>query len=346
VVHSTNVEEDRMAGPMSIDFFIELAERKMREAAAQNPCSPIFENLCFRDTDSTIGFGRDGNFHESFLRMGNGSVSSKRCGEHAELAGDAVKAPVQPGPPEAALWAASSLPYAPPAQQRSGITDLGDQPDISLLSRSRFDHLEAKPAKILTVASTAMVRLGLRNILEEQRLWRVIGEASTGRQAVSQAAAVNPDIAVVDVDMPDDEGTKAAASILKAVPETRVLVLGTYFPEAIVNVAANAGVLAYVYKNDPESQIVLAIRSLLENRAFLPASIFRRLRRVRTDLTARDIEVIRLIAEGKSSREIADALGIKMYAVEGYRSRIMRKLCLASRSELVRYAVRNRIVAA
>jgi DNA-binding NarL/FixJ family response regulator len=345
VVHSTNVEEDRMAEPMSIEFFIELADRKMREAAAQNPCSPVFENLCFRDTDSTIGFEQDGNFHESLLRMGDGRVSPEGCSEHAELAGEAVTVSVRPGRPEVGVWSASSLPRTSPAQQRSAIKELGDQPRIRLISRPHLDHSEAKPATILTVANTAMVRLGLRSILEEQRLWRVIGEASTGRQAVSQAVSVSPNIVVVDVDMPDHEGVEAAASILKAVPETRVLVFGTYFPEAIFGAVVNASVLAYVYKNDPESQIVLAIRALLENRAFLPASIFRRLRTVRPTLTTREIEIIRLIAEGKSSREIADALGIKMHAVEGYRSRIMRKLCLESRSELVRYAVRNHIVA-
>jgi DNA-binding NarL/FixJ family response regulator len=213
------------------------------------------------------------------------------------------------------------------------------------------------PLRILIVDDHAVVRRGVRALLETQPQWEVAGEATTGREAVDAATRLRPDIVVMDLSLPELNGLDAARQILKELPATEVLVLTMHHSEELARNALQAGARGYVLKSDADQNLIAAVESLRQHKPFLTSAVteFVLDDYIRhgddTDarypaVTHREREIIQLLAEGKSNKESAAALGVSVKTVEAHRANIMRKLRLRSASDLVRYAVRNNIVQA
>jgi DNA-binding NarL/FixJ family response regulator len=210
------------------------------------------------------------------------------------------------------------------------------------------------PLRILVVDDHAVVRRGVRSLLESRDGWEVCGEAMTGRDAVEQSRRLRPDVVVMDLSLPELNGLDATRHILKDAPETEVLVLTMHQSEELARDVLQAGARGYVLKSDADENLIAAVESLRQHKPFLTPTVTEFVldgyirdgadqdasRRV----TAREREIIQLIAEGKSNKNAAAALKISVKTIEAHRANIMRKLHLRSVSDLVRYAIRNKIV--
>jgi DNA-binding NarL/FixJ family response regulator len=199
----------------------------------------------------------------------------------------------------------------------------------------------------------AVVRRGLRALLEAQPGWQIVGEAANGREAAEQCARLRPDVAILDISMPVLNGLDAARLILKAAPGTRVLVLTAYHTDEMIEKALLAGVRGYVLKSDADADLVAAVKALMQGRTFFTSVasevLVDHLRREREEmaqpvLTVREAEIVQLLAEGRSNKEVAGILKISSRTVENHRAQIMQRLGLRSFSELVRYAIRNGLI--
>jgi DNA-binding NarL/FixJ family response regulator len=211
------------------------------------------------------------------------------------------------------------------------------------------------PLRIVIVDDHAVVRRGVRALLESQPGWEVAGEAVTGREAVDLAKRLNPDIVVMDLSLPELNGLDAARQILKDSPRTEVLVLTMHHSEELVRNVLQAGARGYVLKSDADQSLIAAVESLRDHKPFLTPTVTEfvlddYVHRAEEDVvnggtvTPREREIIQLLAEGKSNKETASALSVSVKTVEAHRANIMRKLRLRSVSDLVRYAIRNKIV--
>lgn len=215
--------------------------------------------------------------------------------------------------------------------------------------------------RILVADDHEIVRRGLRALLESQPNWEVVGEALTGRDAVELAKQFTPQVAILDVGMPDLNGLEATRQILKAVPQTEVLILTMHESEQVIREVLDAGARGYVLKSDAGRDLIAAVDALCQHKTFFSSRVsdmllhayLRRPERAepaaaevsRSRLTAREREIVQLLAEGKSNKEVAQSLNISIKTAETHRTNIMNKLDLHSITELVRYAVRNNIVA-
>ena len=210
------------------------------------------------------------------------------------------------------------------------------------------------PLRILVADDHAVVRRGVRALLEGQMDWQVCGEASTGPEAVEQTRLLDPDILVLDLSMPELNGLDATRRILRESPRTQVLVLTMHHSEELAHQVLQAGARGYVLKSDADRELVAAVDSLQQRRTFLTPNLAAsdagadgtQADGGRGELTPREREIVQLVAEGRSSKEVAAMLGISVKTVESHRTNVMRKLRIRSVSQLVRYAVRNRIVQA
>lgn len=214
------------------------------------------------------------------------------------------------------------------------------------------------PLRILIVDDHAVVRRGVRALLESQPGWEVAAEATTGREAVEIARRLQPDIVIMDLSLPELNGLDATRQLLKESPRSEVLVLTMHHSEELARDVLQAGARAYVLKSDADESLVAAVESLRQHKPFLTSTVTEfvlddYLRRgehdegdAHTAVTTRERELIQLLAEGKSNKEAATSLGISVKTVEAHRANLMRKLRLRSVSELVRYAIRNNIVQA
>ncbi len=217
--------------------------------------------------------------------------------------------------------------------------------------------------RILVVDDHEVVRQGLRSILETQAHagWTVCGEAGNGREAVDRAKELLPDVIVMDLSMPELNGLEATRQILAAQPGCSVLILSASETEDAVRDVLAAGARGYVLKSDASRELVAAVDSLGAGRPFFSAKVANFVLRGfmrggagagttmtsgpgRSALTSREREVLQLIAEGRSNKEVAVALDIGVKTAEAHRANLMRKLGVRSVGELVRYAVRNKIV--
>jgi DNA-binding NarL/FixJ family response regulator len=210
---------------------------------------------------------------------------------------------------------------------------------------------------IIIVDDHAIVRRGVRVLLESQPGWEVTGEAATGREAVDLAKRLQPDVVVMDVSLPELNGLDATRQILKETPRTEVLVLTMHHSEELARNVLQAGARGYVLKSDADQNLIAAVESLRQHKPFLTSTVTEfvlddYLHRKEEGnaspaaLTPREREIIQLLAEGKSNKETAVALTVSVKTVEAHRANIMRKLRLRSVSDLVRYAIRNKIVQA
>jgi DNA-binding NarL/FixJ family response regulator len=211
-----------------------------------------------------------------------------------------------------------------------------------------------KPLRILIADDHEMVRQGLRRVISEQPGWQICGEAATGRQAVTKTVELKPDIVLMDFTMPELNGLEATRQIRAAQPQTRVLAFSMHESEELIREILAAGAHGYILKSDASQSLIAAIKSLAENKPYFTTKIARLARteqsspiaHEKTNLTPREREIVQLIAEGKSSKEVADALGISVKTCETHRTNILRKLNLHSVTGIVRYAIRNKMVEA
>jgi DNA-binding NarL/FixJ family response regulator len=215
-----------------------------------------------------------------------------------------------------------------------------------------------KEVKILVADDHELVRRGVRALVELQPGWRVCAEASTGRDAVEKTKHLKPDVVILDLSMPDLNGLEATRQILAAVPRTEVLVLTIHESEQAERDVLAAGARGYLRKSDDASELVAAVESLRRHRPFFTTRITRMVvenyRRgegrfpgaqwERDALSPREREVVQLLTEGNSNKEAANTLGISKKTIECHRANIMRKLNLHTMSDLVHYAIRNRMV--
>ena len=210
--------------------------------------------------------------------------------------------------------------------------------------------------RILLADDHDIIRRGLKELLETHAGWQVVGEASSGRQAVELASKLHPDKAVLDLTMPELNGLEATRQIKKMLPKTEVLIFTMHENENLIRDVLTAGALGYVLKSDAARHLVNAIEALLQHKPFFSAKVSEAVLdgylkagheepSGNESLTPREREIVQLLAEGKSNKEVADVLGISTKTIETHRATIMRKLELKSFAEMVRYAIRNNIIA-
>jgi two-component system, NarL family, response regulator NreC len=212
--------------------------------------------------------------------------------------------------------------------------------------------------RIILADDHAVMRRGLRLVLEAQKEFQVVGEASDGREAVALAEALKPDVAVLDITMPNMNGIEAARQISAKQPDVSIIVLSMHSDEGYVLRALKAGVRGYLLKESPEADFIQAILSVSQGKAFFSPAVSRMLvedyvRQMQDKdiedsyelLTQRERELLQLIAEGKSNKDIANMLNLSTYTVETHRGNMMEKLHLHSVPELILYAVRKGVIA-
>jgi DNA-binding NarL/FixJ family response regulator len=213
-----------------------------------------------------------------------------------------------------------------------------------------------KTVRILIADDHDIVRRGMRPLIESEWGWEICGEARNGREAVALAETLKPDVVVLDVAMPELNGVDATRQIKRALPDTEVLVFTGTESEALVHQLFAAGARGCVLKSDAAEHLIPAIKALCQHQPYLGSRIsqivFASYLKGGVDagetapggLSPREREVVQLLADGKSNKEVATALGISVKTAETHRAAIMRKLGFSAFSELVRYAVRNHIV--
>lgn len=216
------------------------------------------------------------------------------------------------------------------------------------------------PLKLLLADDHEIVRQGLRSMLEAQRDCQVVGEAADGRQAVTMTKELNPDVVILDIGMPSLNGLEATRQILKMRPQTKVLILTMHESDSVIREVLDAGARGYILKTDAGRDLVSAVESLRRNKTFFTSRVAQMILDgfLKGDarpqdspsgavrLTPRQREIVQLLAEGKSSKEVAVALDLSVKTAETHRANIMRKLDCHSVSEVVRYAIRNKIIEA
>ncbi len=218
---------------------------------------------------------------------------------------------------------------------------------------------ETAPTRILLVDDHEVVRRGLRALLETHPGWVVCGEAADGRTAVRLARSLVPHIVVMDLIMPELNGLEATRQILDKDRQVQILVLSMHESDQVVREVLAAGARGYVLKSDAGRDLVAAIEALLRGRPFFTSRVAanihelefkarpgRRAFKPLGQLTAREREVLQLLAEGRTNKEVGHLLGISVKTAETHRARVMRKLSVDSVADLVRYAIRNGFIAA
>jgi DNA-binding NarL/FixJ family response regulator len=218
----------------------------------------------------------------------------------------------------------------------------------------------AKRLRILVADDHELVRRGIRGVLRAQRRWKVVGEAANGLEAVEKANKLRPNVVIIDISMPDLDGLQATRQIREVAPRTSVVVLTMHESDQMVRRVLDAGALGYVLKSDLAAHLVKAVKDVSAGNMFLTPRVSDIVLKgflkngnqpeprenARARPTSREVQVIRLLAEGKANKEIAAELGITLRTVETHRAKIMLKLGLHSLAELIHYAIRNKIVSA
>lgn len=211
-----------------------------------------------------------------------------------------------------------------------------------------------KKLRIMIADDHSMVRQGVRSVIQSQRSWELCGETDNGRTAVELARRLKPDIAVLDISMPGINGVDAIPKVIAASPNTKVLILTMHDSETLADEVLRAGAHGYLLKSDAAELLPKAIASLAADKPFVtpklpisadlasPNDSSKRAARFR--LSPRERQIVKLLAEGKTNREVAEGLNISLATVETHRKNVLSKLQLGSTAELVRYAIRNNLI--
>jgi DNA-binding NarL/FixJ family response regulator len=198
-----------------------------------------------------------------------------------------------------------------------------------------------------------VVRRGLRALLEGYPGWKVVGEASNGKDAVGVALATKPDVAIVDYGLPLLSGIEAARQIRSRLPTTEVLIFTMHDSESLLREVLEAGARGFLLKSDADEYLIAAVKALSQHKPFFTGRVSEKLVEtflVKSDantgplLTAREKSVLRLIAEGRTNKQMAEVLGLSSKTIESHRATALRKLKLTTTADLIRYAVRNKLV--
>jgi len=214
--------------------------------------------------------------------------------------------------------------------------------------------------RLLVADDHDVVRAGMKSLLEEEPGWEVVAEAGNGREAVERVEEFKPDVAILDVTMPELNGLEAARHIRRKCPETEVLILTVHETEQVAQQVLETGAKGYILKSDAGKELVAAVKNVSNHLKYVTTRVARMVPDAKlkegmqaidaddigTRLTPREREIVQLLAEGKSNKEAAAVLDISVKTVETHRTNIMRKLRFHSIGELVRYAVKNHIVSA
>ena len=215
-----------------------------------------------------------------------------------------------------------------------------------------------KPYRVLVVDDHAVVRSGLRTLLESQPGVEVCCEAATGLEALEFVKKGKPDLVLLDLTMPEMNGLEAARLIREESPETEVLVLSMHFSEEIARDVLRSGARGYVLKSDANPELLTAIQRVRQGKTFFTARPASSMAESfmqgtggaqegllpGTPLTQREVEIMQLLAAGKSNKEVAATIGVSTRTVESHRNHIMHKMSFTSFSDLVRFAIRNNLV--
>ena len=212
------------------------------------------------------------------------------------------------------------------------------------------------PLRILVADDHDVMRIGIKELLGTREGWEICAEARDGREALAKTGELKPDIVILDINMPELNGIEAARRIRKKFANTEVLIISFDYSDHLIRQIIDAGARGFVVKGDSERDLIAAVEALANHRPyFTPRAADVTLGRVRGEgpgfrefagnrLTPRELEIVQLLAEGKSSKEVAESLSISIKTADTHRANIMRKLDLHSVTDLVRYAVRNQIV--
>jgi len=211
--------------------------------------------------------------------------------------------------------------------------------------------------RILIADDHDLLRRGVKTLLQSHAGWEICGEAASGREAVTKVEKLKPDIAILDISMPDLNGVDAAKRIRRISPETEILMLSNHYSDHLILDILKMGVRGYIVKSDSDRDLAIAVETLANHQPFFTPRATELILRnynqgetvnltepITKNLTTREREIVQLIAEGKSCKEVASSLFISVKTAETHRGNIMRKLQLHTRTELVRYAMRNRMI--
>jgi two-component system, NarL family, response regulator NreC len=212
--------------------------------------------------------------------------------------------------------------------------------------------MSQKKLRVLLADDHALVRQGFRMILDAQPDFEVIGEASNGNEAVELCAQLKPDIIIMDVSMPELNGIEATRRVMELSPRNKVLALSMHKDSVFVREILKAGAKGYLLKHAIDAEMLNAVRAVGRGEGYLSPAVSNAVltdyRKHVTDpldlLSTREREVLQLIAEGQTNKEIASALNLSVYTIEAHRGRIMEKLNLHTTGELVRFALRNGLI--
>jgi DNA-binding NarL/FixJ family response regulator len=219
-----------------------------------------------------------------------------------------------------------------------------------------FNVEEIGVLRILIADDHEIARQGIRSLLEDHPGWEICAEAKDGREAVAFASSLNPDVLLLDIGMPNLNGLDAARQILSTQPDARILILTVHDSEQVVREVLATGARGFLLKSDAGRDLVAAVEALQNHRTFFTPKVAQMMLdgylrpQEEADssgqcvLTPREREVIQLVAEGKTTKEIATALSLSVKTAETHRTNLMRKLDLHSVADLTLYAVRNGIV--
>jgi DNA-binding NarL/FixJ family response regulator len=240
--------------------------------------------------------------------------------------------------------------------------ELSDRPQAGIMQWSDILVTRWRMLRILIADDHEVARGGIRALLESHPGWEVCGEAKDGREAVELATKMSPDLILLDIGMPNLNGLEAARQILSASPDVAILILTMHDSDQVVREVLRAGARGFLLKSDAGRDLVAAVEALQRQRTFFTTRVSQMVlegyldrdnREERNEvteddsgeiLTGREREVIQLLAEGKTSKEVAVTLNLSVKTAETHRTNLMRKLGLHSVADLTRYAVRNGIV--